>query len=513
MKLSDNQTIIFGPPGCGKTTTLLSIMEKHLNEGTDPNRVSFVSFTRKAVAEAKDRAISKFNFTDNDLPYFRTIHSLCFSVLGIDRKQIVDKVAMAEFGQWIGYRFTGAFDESETGMPAGSEPGDKLLFHENMARVQQRSLQEYWKDSNPGISFQELERFATGYRKYKDHSGLLDFTDLLEIYVRQGASLDIDVAIVDEAQDLSSLQWSVIRRAFGGVHKMYIAGDDDQSIYKWSGADTKTFLELEGQRMILSQSYRLPKRILTFSNQIVKHITPRVKKDFKPQDREGSVSYVPFFEEMKFNPEETTLILARNVYLLAPLYARLRALGLAYKGRNGYSSVHAPHVSAIKGWELIRKGEMVSGKLTKDVYEQLRVGEYLARGNKVKIANIKDRDELSYETLKEHFGLQKLAPWWDALQGISLEHKTYYRTLLRSGYKLSNHENIQVNTIHGVKGSEADNVIVLSDMSSRTFEEYQSSSADEHRVSYVAATRTKQRLTIVQPQTNKFYPYQLICGV
>ena len=79
------KTIVLGPPGTGKTFTLLGEMEKHL-KNTDPDRIGFFSFTQKAAYHARDRAMKKFNFSEDDLPYFRTLHSLAFRRLGIKKK-------------------------------------------------------------------------------------------------------------------------------------------------------------------------------------------------------------------------------------------------------------------------------------------------------------------------------------------------------------------------------------------------------------------------------------------
>ena len=66
----DNMTIILGPPGTGKTTKLLSIIDSYIKKGINPNNIGFFTFTRKAANEAKDRAAAKFNISQKDLQYF-----------------------------------------------------------------------------------------------------------------------------------------------------------------------------------------------------------------------------------------------------------------------------------------------------------------------------------------------------------------------------------------------------------------------------------------------------------
>ena len=69
---------IFGPPGTGKTTRLIKIVEKHLRLGVQPFEMVYVSFTNKAIDEAVDRVLKKFKqYDEDDFNNFRTIHSFC----------------------------------------------------------------------------------------------------------------------------------------------------------------------------------------------------------------------------------------------------------------------------------------------------------------------------------------------------------------------------------------------------------------------------------------------------
>ena len=83
------KTIVLGPPGTGKTHTLLNKVDEYLKE-TDPNKIGYFSFTQKAAHEARDRAMSKFNLGEGDLPYFRTLHSLAFRRLGIKKEDVLN---------------------------------------------------------------------------------------------------------------------------------------------------------------------------------------------------------------------------------------------------------------------------------------------------------------------------------------------------------------------------------------------------------------------------------------
>jgi DNA helicase-2/ATP-dependent DNA helicase PcrA len=100
---------------------------------------------------------------------------------------------------------------------------------------------------------EELER-------YKEQNGLIDFPDMLEKFLDSGEAPKLRVMFVDEAQDLSLIQWRLVKKIEERSQDSYISGDDDQAIYKWNGAHVNTFINLEGKKTVLDQSQRVPQK-------------------------------------------------------------------------------------------------------------------------------------------------------------------------------------------------------------------------------------------------------------
>jgi superfamily I DNA/RNA helicase len=506
MKISEDQTLVLGPPGTGKTTHVLNQVDSLLQGGEAPDRIAFVSFTRKAVNEAVDRASDKFSLSKARLPLFKTIHAMCFAGLGVSKKDMMSREHYKELGEATGYAFEGTWDESE-GIPIGSEKGDSLLFLDNLARITQRPLKELWEESDVDVEWEELEFFQDKYQDYKSATHVMDFTDLLYAYVAMCDPSQARHAFVDEAQDLSAAQWMVLQHAFSNTVKTTIAGDDDQAIYKWSGADVERFLTLEGTQTVLSQSYRLPRSIHEFSTNIVDKISRRFDKPFQPRTVEGDIQYANSLEFIQIEPEEQTLFLVRNTYIAQRVYDRLERLGIPYVNRHGWSSVKPAHVKAIYAVEKLRKGEPITGAEAKVMIDSLRIGYFLKHGSKTKASLLVDDKLYTFAELNAQHGVNDLAAWYTMLAGIGADTIEYYRAVLSNGYNLTHRPICSVSTIHAAKGGEANHVILLSDMAYRSYAEYESNPDDERRVAYVGVTRAKEKLTIVAPQGKLYFPY------
>lgn len=509
MLLVDNQTVLLGPPGCGKTSSILAQIEEDIKQ-CPPEHIALVSFTKKAVGEAVQRVSEKFGFAKQRVPLFQTIHALCYRQLGCQKSDLMTRQNYGELGSILGYPLDATVSVEEGALVLlDQDKGSKMLFVDNMARIMRRPLREVWREANIDVMWAELERFSKTYSDYKKQAGKMDFTDILDRYIQDGKPVDAEIAYVDEAQDLSRIQWEVLQKCFSGCKKVVIAGDDDQSIFKWSGADLSSFLSLQGDKTVLAHSYRLPLAVYNKATAIVGRVKQRFDKPFTPATHPGKVGYVSSLDSVKIDTGVKTLILVRNVYLLKEVYEFLKLRGYNFTGRADYRSVDQDHVRAISTWESVRKGEAVPLDNVRNMYEFLRVGSILSRGGKAALAAVdeKENEYFTWETLRDHYGLLDKPIWHKALLGIPLEKREYYISMIRRKQRLSGEPMIHVNTIHGVKGGEADHVIVLSDMSRKTYEEMQKDPCSEHRCAYVAVTRSKNLLTIVMPQGKYSYAY------
>ena len=454
----------------GKTTRLLDIMENELKSGVAPNKLAFCSFTKKAVIEAQDRAIARFNFTKADLSHFRTIHSTAFASIGLSRDQVMQNRNYSELGKHLGLKFNTKYEVSDGPAPVGKNPGQYYMFLDGYAKTTGKSKKDVWEMfDHIGLNWFEFTRFCNTLEDYKMERNLYDYSDMLLHIPR---ALDIDVLIIDEAQDLSTSQWKFLWQIFKNVKRVYIGGDDDQAIFEWSGADVSYFMQLEGKKEILHQSYRVPKAVHSLATSLSTRITNRTTKPYMPQAIEGSVNYWRDIDTIDMS-QGSWLLLCRNAYLLNELCAAVKAKGYNYALR-GIPALPQSHIKAIQ------------------LYEAFRKGYVLSQAEKEVLAEFTDTLDIT-----------KI--WHEAFHKWPLELREYYVSLLRSGEDVKKQPRINVTTIHGSKGGEADHVAILSDMAFNTWETTHLNTDAEHRVWYVGATRCKESLNIILPRGRYHY--------
>jgi superfamily I DNA/RNA helicase len=158
-------------------------------------------------------------------------------------------------------------------------------------------------------------------------------------------------------------------------------------------------------------------------------------------------------------------------------------------------------LGAVYGWETLRKGNEVPLSVAKTIYSYLDPG-LVAKGFKTLNSAPEDR-MYSIKDLHAKWGLLTDGIWHEVLTKISAAQRQYIIALLRRGVKLNAAPKIKLSTIHGAKGGEADNVLLLTDLSTKFAKSYDTNPDDINRLLYVGITRTRKTLHLVMPRSNQ----------
>ena len=294
------------------------------------------------------------------------------------------------------------------------------------------------------VDYADLVRYIQLYVKYKNTFGYVDFTDLLEDYIAKGLTEDVDVVCLDEMQDSSLLQWQMVFQAFSKAKHIYAAADIKQAVFTYAGASPETVLKLRGTQHMLDLSYRVPSRILSFAQNIVDVMQLTDHSHCKAVKEGGKVEEITCLEEL------TTSFTFQKTYFFLARNKKFFQAYIDWCTENGI-----PYKV---------KGEPIFTATDKMEYREGRTEAW---------------DPVKLDFAKYCY-----------------QKGTFYQE-----------PNVNISTIHTVKGDEADVVVLMSDISKAVASQLEVDEDSEHRVFYVAVTRAKEKLIIVQPQTRLYYPY------
>lgn len=504
---------IFGPPGTGKTTALVQIVEDLLKQGVDPKRIAYVAFTNIAADEAISRVAAKVSLPKARFLNFSTIHSMAhraFRRFSGARHDIMKTADFIEIGKVTQMAVIGNYgrlrDPTEA---AGNGLGDRAISILSVAESLGQDIVECFGErfqSEKGLTEYHMRKFRRVYSKYKTDHGVIDFHDMLDQSLKC-PPISIDYAIIDEAQDLTPKQWRVCEHLLSKAEKVWIAGDDDQGIYGFSGSDSHTFLSMGKypHARVLDKSYRIPPQVFHAANKVISKVVDRVPKEWSPADHEGSVRFISGREvwresllKMIEKEEGSWLFLARNRAYLPQYVTFLRENGIKYQIGNT-PAISSNQIRAIDAYVAVQKGKEVTRENARALVKYFPLEE--DAWPRIKKA------ESYTPALLESIGVRiDERDWFDVL-AMTPEDILFLRRLAA---KRQLHEEIRfrVDTIHGVKGAEADNVVVFGQLSPRVYEAYTLDPAHEHRAAYVAVTRTRKNLIIHDPDEHlRFFPY------
>ena len=485
------KTIVLGPPGTGKTHTLLNKVDDYLKE-TDPDKVGYFAFTKKAANEAKERAMDKFNLSEDDLPYFRTLHSLAFRRLGINKENVMQRRHYEDLGQKINLPLDyNDYDEEETGLFTTKSDYLRII---NLAKLRNITIDQQFNlgEHNQDVEYDKLNIIANELDRYKKEYNLIDFNDMILDFVKSDKSPKFDVVFIDEAQDLSRMQWDMVNHF--NTNDSFIAGDDDQAIFRWAGADVDSFITQTGKMLHLTQSMRIPRKVHDFAMKIIERVSNRIHKEWKPKTVEGSVRIYESFEDVDLSKGEW-MVLTRTRHMLDAIEETLKTRGLYFENKFKKSFEKDIQDAAID-WHNLLKGQLLNSKQLENIAKYMGPNHW----HKKKMKGMVKESFYGIDQLVKDYGLQMKLNWFEAFNDCSTDRKEYIRAMRRNGESLKDNPRIQLSTIHSVKGGEKQNVVLLTDLTHNTNKAYEKNPDDENRLFYVGATRTKENLHVIQPK-------------
>lgn len=523
-------------PGTGKTTNLTRQIQRAVDRfGADS--VLVTSFSRAAAAELAGR----------DLPTsperVGTLHSHCWHALG------GPEIAEANVDEWNrdnpSLPITPAKKRGRLDGEEGSgddlekgKRGDELLQQLNRYRGLMLP-HEVWNESL--IAFERL------WTEYKRENGLFDFTDLIEGCLREIALAPKNPSVIfaDEAQDLNRMQLSLVRKWGERANYFIVAGDDDQTIYSFTGATPDAFLDPDipdSHKIILKQSYRVPRAVHGFAESLIHQVARRQEKEYLPRPEDGAVDR--FSRDGYLRTEyailqtaaehieqgKMVMFLASCAYMLRSLIAVLRKHGVPF---------HNPYRRSNGFWNPLRLGKRTSsaGRVLSllvahpgfgdghrpwtngDVAlwaEVLQSKGILQHGTKAKLKTVEMEKPATLERLDEIFepaALESLMAawegsccdllgWWRERLVPEVRQRVQFPALVaarRGPQALEQTPQVIVGTIHSVKGGQADVVYLFPDLSQAGNAQYRRDGPPRDSVIrqfYVGVTRAREKLYI-----------------
>lgn len=533
---------IFGPPGTGKTTHLKGRVEATVRaRGTEGIRIA--SLTRAAAAEIGGRV---------DLPKgaVGTLHSHAFRAL--------EQPKLAEAGDgiesWnreVGSKLGAAFElnkrranlddiAGEAFAPVGTAAESLLQTYSTFrARCTPREL---WPP--------RVQSFGEKWDAWKKRTGRLDFNDLIEHAARDVPVMPgtPSVFLLDEAQDMSTLDMRLARAWGEACETFVVVGDPDQNLYGFRGAEPEAFtgVDLDDDRVsVLAQSYRVPRAVHAYATSwLAAELPTRSGAEYRPRDFDGTVRRT---EHKLKAPEELVeelvelvdagrrvMVLASCGYMLDPLVAALRAEGLPFgnpyrtnDGRLNPLAGAGRLVDYLAGMpaELGGEGRDWTWDEVRRWTEPLKADGVFHRGAKTfvegkcrggnRFDETRPGDELApYETVMSlltdearlHLGLGDLDFYGEHLLGSKAGPLGYGLKVVRErgpdairSAPKSSGAGLIVGTVHSVKGGEAEVVYVFPDLSGAGLDSWNLPGPRRDaiaRMFYVAFTRASEELVL-----------------
>lgn len=530
---------LHGPPGCGKTHALSTRWVPRAVDRFGEDSVLVASLTKTAAVEIAARL---------PIPRDRvgTLHSHAFRALGSPQlatgKEHLERWNRSHAHWQIKPETRDAMDSREEGYANGETTGSEMLAEVGVMRHRMidRSL---WPAP--------VREFDRVWRAWKQEHDLVDFDDMIErayhdVTAAPGAP---DVLIVDEAQDCSKLELALVRKWAEHADHVVLAGDADQAIFDWRGADAQAFLGSdlpEENNYKLTQSYRVPRAVHARAREWISRASLRYVVEYMPRDADGLLVHSNVKGgygrgmlaeiERSLDRGGDVMVIASCGYMLNSTMKQLREAGIAY--HNPYRPTHGgwnpcgkrggvgrlaaflapcphftetPHLWTIRELErwveimdasaLPRGAKRVIADRAREQRRRPEVGS-LTRQALSELLGEGLFTRLGQLVMESRDNPLRIVSWFRAnlMQSKVKTMQFAFNIAERHGLKaVSQDPRVIIGSIHSVKGGEADHVHLLPDLSSQGYRGWMIPGPKRDsiiRQFYVAMTRARESLVI-----------------
>ena len=306
---TEGPLLILAGAGSGKTRVLTHRIAYLIEEkGVNPWNILAITFTNKAAGEMRERVDNLVDFGSESI-WVSTFHSMCVRILrrhidllGFDTNFTIydtddQKTLMKDVCKLLQID-TKIFRERSL-LAAISQAKNELITPEEF-RIQAQG----------DFSRQKIASVYEEYEKQMRANNALDFDDLLvktvQLFQTQADVLDyyqerFRYIMVDEYQDTNTVQFELVRLLSAKYRNLCVVGDDDQSIYKFRGANIRNILDFEqvfpdAKVIKLEQNYRSTSNILDAANAVIRHNHGRKDKTLWTDNGEGKKINVRQFD-------------------------------------------------------------------------------------------------------------------------------------------------------------------------------------------------------------------------
>jgi len=302
----DGPSLVVAGAGSGKTRVLTYKIAHLISSGVSANRIIALTFTNKAAAEMKERIDNLLGYKVSNSLWMGTFHSIFGRILRMEAQSLGFTSGFTIYDTSDSVNLVKAIIK-EMNLNDDFYKAKNIFNRISACKNNLMTAEAYAQNNNLLIEDEKDNRpeFVTIYKKYTQRcrqSNVMDFDDLL-LYtnilfklnpaVLQKYRERFDYVLVDEYQDTNFAQYLIVKRLSDEHRKLFVVGDDAQSIYSFRGAKIQNILNFKNdypdyKLFKLEQNYRSTKNIVNAANSLIKHNSSQIPKTIFSDNEDGT---------------------------------------------------------------------------------------------------------------------------------------------------------------------------------------------------------------------------------